>query len=144
MVAINKPKASVMRVSVNVSDDVGKKIEHLPDDFEVYSTPALNDAVKMYKAVQNFLKENINLTELANVFRLDHIDMIVWLKENGINPPSIQGYSENGFTPEFERRIDVASEEAKKGIGLSPAFDNADDLLSYLHKEADKENSNED
>lgn len=133
-----------MRVSVNVSDDVGKKIEHLPDDFEVYSTPALNDAVKRYKAVQNFLKENINLTELANVFRLDHIDMIVWLKENGINPPSIQGYSENGFTQETEKAIDIASDEARRGIGLSPAFDNMEDAISYLKSQSSGKDKYED
>ena len=131
-----------MKVQINVSEDVGKKIKHLPNSFENFLSPAVDNAVRQYNAVQDFIKERINLTELANIFKLDHIDTIVWLKENGYNPPSIQGYSENGFTQETENAIDIASDEAEKGIGLSPGFDNVTDLLEYLHKEANKENSN--
>ncbi|MBC8147886.1 MAG: hypothetical protein H8E98_07885 [Bacteroidetes bacterium] len=132
-----------MKVQIDVSEDVGRKIQHLPASFENFLNTALDNAVRQYNAVQDFLEEKITLTELANIFKLDHIDTIVWLKENGFNPPSIQGYSENGFTPELENRIDIASKEASMGVGLSPAFDNTEDLLEYLHKESDKENSNE-
>lgn len=46
---------------------------------------------------------------------------------------------ENGFTPEEVEEILQAGEEAKKGIGLSPAFDNAEDLIAHLHAECEKD-----
>ena len=61
--------------------------------------------------------------------------MIVWLKERGINPPSIQGYTENGFTQETEDRILKASEEARKGVGISKGYDSAEAFLADLHRE---------
>ena len=139
MTTITKSKADTVKVQIDVSEDVGRKIQHLPRNFENFLSPALDNAVRQYNAVQDFIKEKITLTDLANVFKLDHIDTIVWLKENGFNPPSIQGYSENGFTPELENRIDIAAEEASRGIGLSPAFHNVEDLIEHLNKEVDKE-----
>ena len=119
-----------------------RKFRRQSSDVDVSDSMA-NVTTRKNNAVQSFLREEITLTELAEVFNLDHIDTIVWLKENGFNPPSIQGYSENGFTQEFEDELDRVTEEAEKGIGLSPAFDNADDLLAHLHKESEKENINE-
>lgn len=46
---------------------------------------------------------------------------------------------ENGFTPQEVEEILQAGEEAKKGIGLSPAFDNAEDLIAHLHAECKKD-----
>lgn len=127
-----------MRVTVNVSNEVGEKIQQLPDDFEMCSSPALNHAVERYHAIQDFINDTISLTDLTQIFHLDHIDMIVWLKKNGINPPSIQGYSKNGFTQEFEKELDKVTEEAEKGIGLSKGFDNVEEFLEDLNKEADQ------
>ena len=73
----------------------------------------MQKAVKEAVVVQEFVNGNIALKELAKHFEKDHIDMIVWLKENGFNPPSIQGYTENGFTKYFQGRIDIANRKRK-------------------------------
>lgn len=45
----------------------------------------------------------------------------------------------NGFTPEFEAEVLAAAEEAKRGEGLSPAFDTAEEAIAYLHAHADSD-----
>lgn len=45
---------------------------------------------------------------------------------------------ENGFTPQEVEEILQAGEEARKGIGLSPAFDNAEDAIAYLRAQSEK------
>jgi predicted HTH domain antitoxin len=86
-------------------------------------------------AVSEFVEKSINLTELAQIFGKDHIDMIVWLKERGINTPSIQGYSENGFTQDTEERILKAAEEARSEVNVSKRYDSAEEFLADLHQE---------
>lgn len=132
-----------MKVSVDVYDDVAREVQCLPENFKAFSSPALDAAVRQYHAVQDFMKKRISLTDLASVFKLDHIDTIVWLKENGYNPPSIQGYSENGFPQETEDEIDSVMEEVENGIGLSRGFDNVEEFLKDLHKEAAKHSNGE-
>lgn len=54
---------------------------------------------------------------------------------------NMKGYElrdENGFTPEQCRELDEAIEEAKDPANLSPGFDNAEDLIAYLHRDREK------
>ena len=44
---------------------------------------------------------------------------------------------ENGFTPDKAEELRQALQEARQGIGRSPSFDNADDLIAYLHAECE-------
>ncbi len=44
---------------------------------------------------------------------------------------------ENGFTPEKADELRQALTDARQRIGRSPAFDNADDLIAYLHAECE-------
>ena len=53
--------------------------------------------------------------------------------DNGIPFPARHQLTENGFTPEFEEEMLQASREARKGIGLSPAFENTKDAITWLH-----------
>lgn len=43
----------------------------------------------------------------------------------------------NGFTPAFEEEVLKASLEAEKGTNLSPAFENAEDAVAWLHSADD-------
>ena len=40
--------------------------------------------------------------------------------------------------PEVEAELMKEIEEAERGIGVSPAFDNTEDAIAYLHEEARK------
>lgn len=44
---------------------------------------------------------------------------------------------ENGFTPEKAKELRQALQETRQGIDRSPSFDNADDLITYLHAECE-------
>ncbi len=61
--------------------------------------------------------------------------------DGGIPFPLNPNLTVNGFTPEFEAEVLKASEEADQGIGMSGPFDNAKDMIDYLHKEAENEES---
>ena len=134
-----------MEITLSVPDDVGLDIRKLPVDFNLFASQGLIDAVLKYKTVQDFVAEK-TLTDVVRDFRKDHIDMIVLLKENGINLPSIQAYSENGFTQETEDAIDIASDEARRGRGLSREFGSMKEFLEDLNKESSeyKDEKNED
>lgn len=43
--------------------------------------------------------------------------------------------------PEVEKELLQMSKDAKKGVGLSPVFSNAEDALAWLHSEDDLENA---
>ncbi len=130
-----------MDVTFDLPDKIGQEIKSFPKDFNVFAFQGLNDAILKYMAAKDFDNDKITLTELAGVLGKDHIDTIEWLKANGVNPPSIQAYSENGFTPEFEKRIEEASIEAEDENNLSPAFDNVKDAIAWLNEEARKINN---
>lgn len=42
---------------------------------------------------------------------------------------------ENGLTPEQVKSILKASDEAKRGINVSPTFDNVEDMITYLNSD---------
>lgn len=91
-------------------------------------------------AIMAFVQEEISLGELAKILCKRQWETIMWLKARNINPPAIQGYTENAFTPDEEKEVLQAAIEAKQGIGLSQTFDNAEDAIAYLNQEAKKYN----
>lgn len=52
--------------------------------------------------------------------------------------------TENGLTEEEEEEILQASEEASRGVNVSPLFSSAKEAIAYLHKEAARYNLDED
>lgn len=46
---------------------------------------------------------------------------------------------EIGFTPDKAEVLRQALQEARQGAGRFPSFDNADDLIAYLHAECERD-----
>ena len=86
------------------------------------TTVALDPELKK-KVIARAKKEQLSLSDVIRFLLKGYV--------RGTTPAQ-PILTENGFTLEEEAEIIQASKDAKKGINVSPIFDNIDDALDYL------------
>ena len=92
----------------------------------VNTTVAIDPKLKA-KALARAKKEQLSISAIIRIFLTDYA-------EGRLKISSQPVLTENGFTSEEEAEILQAADEAKRGINVSPSFDNMDDAIAFLNR----------